>query len=211
MSRPSSSTRASSMVPRVSASWASQTQSTTTDRRSSRNEPVMTASLIKDLFATDIERNIEEVIKVDQTNEQLVREELAEYVATDSIRSHFRAILERYRETPNKPHEGIGIWVSGFFGSGKSSFAKILGLALEDHPIQGTTAGELFGQRAGDTRIQVLLKNIREHIPTEAVIFDIATDRSVRTGNQNVTEILYRVFLQHLGYARDLDLAELEI
>src|SRR5262249_27059350 len=89
-----------------------------------RNEPDMTATNIRDLFATDIERNIEEVIKVDQTDEQLVREELAEYVATDSIRSHFRTILDRYAETPNKPHEGIGVWVSGFFGSGKSSFAK---------------------------------------------------------------------------------------
>src|SRR3954464_3396565 len=100
----------------------------------------MTANLIKDLFATDIDRNIEEVIKVDQADEQLVREELAEYVATDSIRSHFRAILERYAETPNKPHEGIGVWVSGFFGSGKSSFAKYLGLALETRPLAGKGA-----------------------------------------------------------------------
>ena len=91
----------------------------------------MAATIIKELFATDIDRNIEEVIKVDQTDEQLVRAEIAEYVATDSIRSHFRAILDRYAETPNKPHEGIGVWVSGFFGSGKSSFAKYLGLALE--------------------------------------------------------------------------------
>jgi hypothetical protein len=171
----------------------------------------MTGPPVKDLFANDIHRRIEEVIKVDQTDAQVLREEITEYVVTDAIRRSYATVLERYYETPNKPHEGVGIWVSGFFGSGKSSFAKILGLALEDYPVQGTTAAELFGQRTGDARIQVLLKNIRERIPTEAVIFDIATDRSVRTGNQNVTEILYRVFLQHLGYARDLDLAELEI
>src|SRR5207247_5566036 len=159
----------------------------------------------------EIHRRIEEVIKVDQTDAQILREATSKYVATDASRRSYATVLERYYETPNKPHEGVGIWVSGFFGSGKSSFAKILGLALEDHPIRETTAAELFGQRTGDARIRVLLKNIREHIPTEAVIFDIATDRSVRTGNQNVTEILYRVFLQHLGYARDLDLAELEI
>ena len=107
---------------------------------------------IRTFFASDIDRNIEEVIKVDQTDEQLIRDELAEYVATDSIRSHFDQILDRYAETPNKPHEGIGVWVSGFFGSGKSSFAKYLGLALENRPIEGDGAADLFGERAGDER-----------------------------------------------------------
>src|SRR5205823_4315309 len=101
-----SSTPVSSMVLRVCASWVSSTQNTITDRRSSRNEPNMSPTTIKDLFASDIERNIEEVIKVDQTDEQIIREELAEYVATDSIRSHFHTILDRFAETPNKPHEG---------------------------------------------------------------------------------------------------------
>ena len=171
----------------------------------------MTASMIRDLFATDIERNIEEVIKVDQTDEQLVREELAEYVATDSIRAHFRTILERYAETPNKPHEGIGVWVSGFFGSGKSSFAKYLGLALENRMLAGDGAADLLAARIGDNAITVLLKTIGEHIPTHAVIFDVSVDRGIRSGNQTITEIMYRLFLQSLGYARDLDLSELEI
>src|SRR4051795_13714387 len=120
----------------------------------------MSQELIKDLFASDIERNIEEVIKVDQTDEQLVRAELAEYIATDSIRSHFRTILERYAETPNKPHEGIGVWVSGFFGSGKSSFAKYLGLALENRVLAGEGAEDLLAARSGDDAITVLLKTI---------------------------------------------------
>src|SRR4051794_10654450 len=171
----------------------------------------MNPTTIRGLFATDIERNIEEVIKVDQTDEQLVREELAEYIATDSIRSHFRAILERYAETPNKPHEGVGVWVSGFFGSGKSSFAKYLGLALENRSLAGAGAGDLLAARIGDDAITVLLKTIAEHIPTHAVIFDVSVDRGIRSGNQTITEIMYRLFLQSLGYARDLDLSELEI
>ena len=57
----------------------------------------------------------------------------------------------------------------------------------------------------------MLLKSIGEHIPTHAVIFDVSTDRGIRSGNQTITEIMYRLFLQSLGYARDLDLAELEI
>jgi hypothetical protein len=121
-----------------------------------------TASFIKDLFATDIERNIEEVIKVDQTDQQLVREELAEYVATDSIRSHFRTILERYAETPNKPHEGIGVWVSGFFGSGKSSFAKYLGLALENRALAGDGAADLESVDEADWALRERLDQL-EH------------------------------------------------
>ena len=171
----------------------------------------MSGKTIKDLFANDISRRIEEVIKVDQADEQIIRDELAEYVVTDSIRSHFTDILERYWETPRKPHEGIAVWVSGFFGSGKSSFAKYLGLALENRDIMGEGAAQIFGQRTGDQKVQVLLSSISEQVPTDAVIFDVSTDRGIRTGNQTITEIMYRLFLQSLGYARDLDLSELEI
>ncbi len=166
---------------------------------------------IKDLFALDIHRRIEEVIKVDQTNEEIIHDELREYVVTDAIRRHYAEILESYNETPNKPHEGIGIWVSGFFGSGKSSFAKMLGLALENRTILGDSAAKLFATRTGDSKISVLLSGIAERIPTDAVIFDVSTDRGIRSGNQTLTEISYRLFLKSLGYAGDLDLAELEI
>ena len=171
----------------------------------------MTAATIKDLFANDISRRIEEVIKVDQADEQIIREELAEYVVTDSIRGHLTEVLESYWETPKKPHEGVAIWVSGFFGSGKSSFAKYLGLGLQNRAIGGVGAAKLLAKRIGDAKAEVLLSNIAEQIPTEAVIFDVSTDRGIRTGNQSITEIMYRLFLQSLGYARDLDLSELEI
>ncbi|MFP4474005.1 MAG: BREX system P-loop protein BrxC [Desulfatibacillaceae bacterium] len=166
---------------------------------------------IRDLFASQIDRQIQEVIKVDQTDEELVRNELREYVVTDSIRKHYRQILELFRETPNKPHDGIGVWVSGFFGSGKSSFAKNLGLALANRELAGEKAATLLGQQTGDETVQVLLSNITEHIPTEAVVFDVSTESGIRSGNQPLTEIMYRVFLENLGYARNLDLAELEI
>ena len=166
---------------------------------------------IRELFAGDIYRRIEEVIKVDQTDEAILGEELREYVLTDAIRGHYRKILRRYWETPNRPHEGIAIWVSGFFGSGKSSFAKMLGLALQNRQVQGEAASEVFASRTGDTELQGLLKQITEHVPTDAVIFDVSTDRGIKSGNQTLTEIMYRLFLKSLGYAEDLDLAELEI
>lgn len=166
---------------------------------------------IGELFALDVARQIEEVIKVDQTDEQLVFDELNEYIVTDSIRHNVIEILDRYAETPNKPHEGIGVWVSGFFGAGKSSFAKYLGLALENRSIAGTKAAELLANRAGDLKTKVLLQKITEHIPTNAVSFDLATDRSVRTGDQSIIEIIYKAILRTFGYAGDLDLSELEM
>lgn len=166
---------------------------------------------IADLFANDIHRRIEEVIKVDQVDEEIVRQELSEYVVTDSICEHYLEILDRYRETPNKPHEGIGVWVSGFFGSGKSSFAKNLGLALENRNLMGEGSAKILGQRTRNNQVQVILQAIAEQIPTQSVIFDVSSDRRVRSGNQSITEITYRIFLKNLGYAQDLTLAELEI
>ena len=170
-----------------------------------------TTTPIKTLFANDINRRIEEVIKVDQTDEELIRDEISEYVVTDAISSHYTGIFDAYLETPNKPHEGIAVWVSGFFGSGKSSFAKMLGLSIANRTIAGEAAAKRFAERTGDKKLQVLLKSITEKIPTHAVIFDVSTDRGIRSGNQTLTEIMYGLFLQSLGYAKDLDLSELEI
>jgi hypothetical protein len=172
----------------------------------------MTTSMpIKSLFANDIHRRIEEVIKVDQTDEEIIRDEINEYVVTDAIRTHYTGIFEAYREAPNKPTDGVSIWVSGFFGSGKSSFAKMLGLSIANRTVAGESSAERFADRAGDNKLSVLLKAINEKIPTHAVIFDVSTDRGIRSGNQTLTEIMYGLFLQSLGYAKDLDLSELEI
>ena len=88
----------------------------------------MSPSPISSLFASDITRDIEEVIKVDQTDDDVLRDEIDEYVTTAAIGRHYLEIFERYAETPNKPHEGIAVWVSGFFGSGKSSFAASMAM-----------------------------------------------------------------------------------
>jgi hypothetical protein len=87
----------------------------------------------------------------------------------------------------------------GRFGSGKSSFAKMLGLTIENRAVAGIPAGDRFAQRAGDSKLQVLLKAINEQIPTHAVIFDVSTDRGIRSGNQSLTEIMYGLFLTYLG------------
>src|SRR5512135_814490 len=95
---------------------------------------------IAELFEKPIDRPIEEVIKVDQANERAVATEIDEYVATEAIRDQFAMVFKEVAEAPAHPREGIGVWISGFFGSGKSSFAKILGYTLANKAVGNTTA-----------------------------------------------------------------------
>ncbi|HPU93803.1 MAG TPA: BREX system P-loop protein BrxC [Candidatus Saccharicenans sp.] len=166
---------------------------------------------IRDIFARPIDRYIEEVIKVEQTNESQVRAEIEEYVVTDSIRDQFAEIYKEIAEGPAKPREGIGIWISGFFGSGKSAFAKILGYTVANRKVGNTTASVLFNAVAHDQRIKEFLDYINTRIPFDAVIFDVSMEHGVRFTDEKLTEIMYKALLRELGYAEDFDLAELEI
>ena len=92
---------------------------------------------IQEIFSREIERDIKEVIKVD--DRQSVLEEVEEYVPTEHITDELVDTLERFQDTINNPSEEINIWISGFFGSGKSSFAKVLGYLLANPSIDGTS------------------------------------------------------------------------
>lgn len=165
---------------------------------------------IKDLFDKNIYRHIEEVIKVEQSDEEAVKQEIQEYVATEALKEHFCTVYDAVAEYASNPHEGIGIWLSGFFGSGKSSFAKILGYTLSNRQVGEKTASQWFMEAVKDDRIANYLKNINSRIPFQAVIFDVSMDRGVTSGDK-LTELMYRALLRELEYAEDLDLAELEI
>lgn len=165
---------------------------------------------IRELFSKDIGRHIEEVIKVDQADAATVRNELEEYVATDSIQEHFVTVYKAVADSKTEPHEGIGVWVSGFFGSGKSSFAKILGYTIAAKDVGGESASKLFKQNIQNTAIATYLDQINTATLTDAVIFDVSMDRGVRTASERITEIMYKALLRELGYSEDFDLAELE-
>lgn len=166
---------------------------------------------VSDLIARDLGRKIEEIIKVDQTDEHAVYAEVTEYVATDRIKEQYRDLLKAIAEAPADPHEGIGVWISGFFGSGKSSFAKNLGYTLANRPVLGHKAGALFKAQVGDQRIGQLVDFINARIPTEVIMFDVSVDRAVKKATERIAEIMYTVLLRELDYAEDYDVAELEI
>src|SRR6202158_4621071 len=166
---------------------------------------------IGDLLARDLSRKIEEIIQVDQADEQSVHDEITEYVATDSIREQYHNLLRAIAEAPSDPHESVGVWVSGFFGSGKSSFAKNLGYALENRTILGSKFADLFKQQLGDPRTGDLLDLINAKTPTGVILFEVAKEADTRKVTQRIAELMYTVLLRALGYSEDFDIAELEI
>src|SRR5579862_6817804 len=99
---------------------------------------------IRDIIDRDLGKKIEEVIKVEQADEATVHNEITDYIATPRIKEYYRTLFREIASARTEPHGGIGIWVSGFFGSGKSSFAKNLGYVLANPTLLGTPAAELF-------------------------------------------------------------------
>lgn len=166
---------------------------------------------IGELLTRDLSRKIEEIIQVDQANEQSVHAEITEYISTDSIREQYHQLLKAIAEAPTDLHESVGVWVSGFFGSGKSSFAKNLGYALQNRSVLGSQFAELFKQQIGDRRVGDLIDLINAKIPTEVILFEVAKEADTRKVTQRIAELMYTVLLRELGYAEDFDIAELEI
>ena len=153
---------------------------------------------IKDLFERRIDRTIEEVITIDQHNEATVKEEIEEYVATESLKEHFATVYDKVAEYEREPHRGVGVWVSGFFGSGKSSFAKILGYTLANSDVLGTSASERFAANVNDQRIKSLLVNVNARYNIKSVIFDVAMDRGNRIASERITEVMYKIGRAHV-------------
>ncbi len=167
--------------------------------------------LIRDTLKRDLNRKIEEIIKVDQTDEAVVHEELTEYVVTPAIKDFYYRVFSSFAEGPTTLSESIGIWVSGFFGSGKSSFIKNLGYVLEDSVVLGDRAVDLFARRIEDQRVLNLVDVIHSKFPVKIIMFDIQSDRAVGTERRSIAHYMYRVLLRELGYAEDFDIAELEM
>ncbi len=83
---------------------------------------------IRDLFVKPIDRNIQGVIKVGQDADANVKQELDEYVVTRELKGHFDDFFAAYEKSINHDTDEMGVWISGFFGSGKSHFLKILSI-----------------------------------------------------------------------------------
>ena len=85
---------------------------------------------IQQMFKDDIDRKINGVVKVDQDANDVLVQELNEYVITKELKKHFISFFDYYSESFDKPTDDTGVWISGFFGSGKSHFLKMLSYIL---------------------------------------------------------------------------------
>ncbi len=165
---------------------------------------------IADILRKDPTRQIAEVIKVTADDGDLVLSEIDEYVVTDHIRDEFDRLLEAYRESIDVPTERTNIWISGFFGSGKSSFAKMLRHLLSDRIIGGTSTAALVQARSGSATARALLGITHSRAKTITVQLDLSSGVNVMGQDESVVLPLYRHLLRSLDYATSELLAELE-
>jgi hypothetical protein len=152
--------------------------------------------LLRDLFKKDINRTIETVIKADDKDNIL--QEVEEYVITNEIAKKLTDFFEAYNQ-----YEGInGVWISGFFGSGKSHLLKILSYVLENITHKGKHLGELFASKVVDD--QKLKADIvaATRIDSESILFNIDQQAQItsKADANAILEVFYKVFYDHLGF-----------
>jgi len=99
---------------------------------------------IAELLSRDLSRKIEEIIKVDQTDEQSVYTEITEYIATDRIKEQYHHLLKEMAEAPPSHMRESA---SGFQGSSAPASRRLLknlGYVLANRTVLGVNASELF-------------------------------------------------------------------
>ena len=106
--------------------------------------------LIRNMFADDIDRKINGVVKVFDSDDQAIEQEVREYVITSELKKHFMTFFSEYGDAFDEPTADVGVWISGFFGSGKSHFLKMLSYILDDREIGGVRTVERFREKFAD-------------------------------------------------------------
>ena len=170
--------------------------------------------IIQDLFSKDINRSINGVVKVQDASDDSVRQELDEYVVTRELRGHFSRFFDSYERAIDEPTDKIGVWISGFFGSGKSHFLKMLSYLLQNDEVAGKPAIDYFEDKISDPMVASKMRRCC-NVPTEAILFNIDSKGGHwKEGDTLRTALLRafeRVFFEHLGFfGEDLKLARLE-
>jgi hypothetical protein len=169
-------------------------------------------SKIKEVFFRNIEENIAPVIYFHQLSPEVAAQEVGEYVFTTrpaslgnqqgGIHEQMVTLLNQISTAIDEGHKLPASWISGFFGSGKSSFAKLLGLALDKMELpDGKTMDKALMERDDTPNFQELkeaMETLNARIQSMAVIFDIGT---AAKNNESIPHTIYRNILVKLGYS----------
>lgn len=162
-------------------------------------------SVIGDLFLKKIDRTLNGVIKVDQDDKEVVVVELDEYVVTKESIKHIDEFFEKYGQSINSPTDEMGVWVSGFFGSGKSHFIKILSYLLENKEIEGKTPIDYFHEKIKDPQIMATIDNAVKTGSKDVILFNIdAKANTINGQNEKIVNVFLRAFNEMRGYFGDV-------
>lgn len=163
---------------------------------------------LKKIYAKDIEREIQGVIKVD--DESYISQELEEYVVTEELLKYFNSFFDVYNTGINGNTEKMGVWISGFFGSGKSHFLKIVSYLLENKEVNGKKAVDYFDDKIDDN---MLLADIKRagNIPTDVILFNIDSKTENSNGAKDkILDVFEKVFNEKMGLSITPFVAEIE-
>lgn len=165
------------------------------------------ALLLKDIFEKPVDRAIDGVIKAD--DEASLRIELDEYVITGEIGQRLEQFLDAY----NNYDTSNGVWISGFFGSGKSHLLKMLALLLENREVDGKTAHEIFAEKLKGEPMLAGALNKAASIPSKSILFNIDQKADVisKTDVDALLSVFQKVFDEACGfYGKQAHIAQFE-
>lgn len=159
---------------------------------------------INELFRRPIERSINGVIKVGQQDHENVMQELDEYVVTRELDGEFRKFFRHYASSLDQPTDRVGVWISGFFGSGKSHFLKILSYLLENRGVGETHAAAFFDDvKVPDPMLRAEIDKVARAAPHADVILfniDAKADSSSKSQKEAIAKVMLKALDEHLGY-----------
>ncbi|MEE9386890.1 MAG: BREX system P-loop protein BrxC [Nannocystaceae bacterium] len=186
---------------------------------------------IRELFLSQVDRDIPPVVYFHEQSAEKLAAEVREYIITggwpeghknhkrvpQGIHENYVRLLERIAGEMGKaggPDLPPAVWISGFYGSGKSSFAKLLGLALDGKKLpDGTDLGEAWLRRDTSPRRDELRaawaklqSSVRDPL---SIVFDIG---GVARGDEQIHSALVRQLQARLGYCdKDPMVADYEL
>lgn len=171
--------------------------------------------IIRELFSPNrsIDRRIEKVIDYRANDDKRLEDEVGEYEVTASVERGMRRLLEAFDEgVRGGSVTETGVWVSGFYGSGKSSFTKYLGFALEGRRVGKAPFLDLLAERITHSKdVGQLLRAIAMRHRTAVFMIDLGTDQLADSANESVANVIYWNVLKELGFSREKKVAELEL
>lgn len=152
--------------------------------------------MIHELFLKPVDRPIDGVIKADDVRH--LQTEVEEYVVTREVAKGLSSFTDRYLTEPGTN----GVWISGFFGSGKSHLLKMLSLVLDGRPLpSGTLPADILLPKVEDEIVQANLRKAVS-IPSRSILFNIDQKFDGIGGDHSapILEVFVKVLNELQGY-----------